>query len=156
MYFHFTFQSFKDISFFVFKDRQKPSLSALLDRDNIYFFIKILRFDKFFKNLFIVYFPEDTIRVFIYKIENIIIKIKKSLVEKGFFKSFSGRDLIRNEIVVKKIIICYQRLWFFLISAKKLFQGFIDGLSFKAHPDLFMRFKSSEGINIIFSIVQFK
>ena len=79
-------KSFKDFSFFVFEYNKKCSCSILLEGNDIYFFIKTFSLYEFFEDLFVIDLPENAIRIVVYKFEGIIVKIEKSLAEKGFFE----------------------------------------------------------------------
>lgn len=156
MYFEFAGKSFKNISFLIFEDNQKIVMGILLKWDDIDFFIKVFTLNQFLKYFFIVYLPEDTIGIFIYKIEGIIIKIKKCLVEECLFYILRRSDTICNQIMMKQFMAYFKWFWFVPISAKKFFERFIDSLGFKAHSDLFTRFKSSQGIDIVLSVMKFE
>ena len=101
MYFQFALEPFENISFFIFKYDQKFSVSILLKWNDIDFFIEIFALNQFLKYFFIIYFPENKIRIFIYQIEGIVVKIEKRLIEECFFDFFRGRNMIGCHIMMK-------------------------------------------------------
>ena len=110
VYAEFAIYAFKNVSSFIFKYNTEISISTSLYRDDFDFLIEIFTLDKFFEDLFIIYFSEDTIGIFIYDIECVIIEIKECLVEKHLLEFFWGSDMISRNIMMKKIMAYIERL----------------------------------------------
>ncbi len=121
MYDKFTIQSFKYVSSLVFKYDGEFSIIASFYRDDIDFFVEVFTLYKFLKDFFIVYFPEDTIRILVDEIEGVIIKIKKCLIEECLLEFFRSDNAIGHKIMMKKFSTSRNILWFFFVKAEKFF-----------------------------------
>lgn len=81
MYPEFAVEILKNVPSFVFEDGEEFSLAVLLYGDDFYFFVKILAFHEFLKNLLVIYLSEDAVGVFVDNSECIIVESKECLVE---------------------------------------------------------------------------
>jgi hypothetical protein len=156
MYLQFAVQSFKDVSSLVFEDGKELSMIGLLYGDDFYLIIEVFAFDEFLKDLFVIYFPKYTIRIFIDDIECIVVEFEERLIEESLFEIFSCLYIMGKKIMTKRVFTDVYGRWFILISSEKLLERFIDCLSLETHPDLLMWFESSKSIYIMFSIVEFE